>query len=197
MSDLKFGVILVDCPWKYTNFTKIANGAPQYHTMTFEELCELPVGKWADKNCLLASWCTWPMMPQGIELLEYWGFEYITGWPWIKTIPSTESIRCGTGFWAQSVSEYIILARKGKISPPKKSKHRGLLFEEDRQFYGPINKHSDKPEDIPIWLENNFKGPYLELFARRERSNWTTWGLDTGYKLTKNGVERLETANKP
>jgi serine/threonine protein kinase len=26
------------------------------------------------------------------------------------------------------------------------------------------------------------------LFARRERPGWTTWGFDTGYKLTAGGV---------
>jgi len=186
---MKFKVILIDCPWKYNNFSKSANGAPQYPTMTFEELRDLPIQTWTDKNCLMASWCTWPMLPQGIKLIEHWGFEYITGCPWIKTLPKSETIRCGTGFWMQATSEPLILARKGKVSPPKKEKRRGLLIGNDRQFYGPINKHSDKPEDIPTWLENHFEGPYLELFARKSRPNWISWGIDTGYLLTKNGVE--------
>lgn len=190
----KFKVICADPPWKYSNFSLPANGAPQYPTMTFEDLCELPVNDWADKNCLLAMWCTWPMMPEGVKLVEKWGFDYITGIPWIKTIPSTGEIRCNIGFWTLTTSEYIILARKGKVSPPKKDKKRGLLVGEDRQFYSPINKHSTKPEDIQTWIENRFTGPYLELFARRNRENWTCWGYDTGYALTKNGVEAV---NKP
>jgi N6-adenosine-specific RNA methylase IME4 len=187
----KYHVIVADPAWQYDNYTSAAHGAPQYPTMTFEELCELPVQDWADKNCLLALWCTWPMMPQGVKLVEKWGFEYITGWPWIKTLPDSGTIRCGTGFWSQSVSEYLILARKGKVSPPKGNKRRGLLIEDNRQFYGPINKHSTKPEDIQTWIEDRFAGPYLELFARRNRPGWTCWGFDTGYALTKNGVEPL------
>lgn len=184
----KFSVIVLDPPWKYDNFKKTANGAPQYKTMTFEDLCELPVGEWANKNCLLAMWCTWPFMPEGVKLVDTWGFKYITGWPWVKTVPSTESIRCGTGFWTQATSEFLILARKGKVSPPKKNKKRGLMVGDDRQFYSPITNHSSKPEDIQTWIETHFQGPYLELFARRNRPNWTCWGHETGYELTKNGA---------
>ena len=37
-------------------------------------------------------------------------------------------------------------------------------------------KHSQKPEEVADVIEKVSPGPYLELFGRRERKNWTIWG---------------------
>lgn len=187
----KFNVILADPPWNFKNYKKAAHGSPQYPTMSLQDMAKIPVKSWANDNCLLLMWCTWPMLTEGADLLRSWEFKYITGVPWIKTVPNSGTIRCGIGFWTQSTSEFLLIGKRGKVSPSKKDKRRGLLFGEDRQFYGPINKHSTKPEDIQDWVENRFEGPYLELFARRERQDWTCWGYDTGYGLSSEGVEQL------
>lgn len=187
----KYNVIVADPPWNFNNYKKAAHGSPQYPTMSLEDIGKIPVKKWANKNCLLLMWCTWPMLVNGAKLMELWDFSYVTGWPWIKTVPNSGTIRCGIGFWTQSTSEFILVGRRGKVSPSKTDRRRGLLIGEDRQFYGPINKHSTKPEDIQDWVENRYEGPYLELFARRDRPNWTCWGYDTGFKLNEAGVEQL------
>jgi N6-adenosine-specific RNA methylase IME4 len=188
----KYKVICADPAWgAYTNFSKAKHGAPQYEKMPTQAICDIPVNDWADKNCLLALWGTWPLLPDAMKVMEAWGFSYITGLPWIKTVPSSGNIRCGTGFWIQSTSEFLLLGRKGKVSPSKENKRRGLLVGSDRIFYGPVKGHSTKPEDIQTWLENRFSGPYLELFARRKKPGWSCWGLDTGYRLSKAGVQTL------
>jgi len=188
----KYKVIVADPPWDYNNYKKAAHGSPQYPQMKYSDIAAIPVADFADKDCLLVMWTTWPKLDEGVELVKDWGFKYLTGWPWIKTVPSSGEIRCGLGFWAQSTSEPVIIARRGRMSPSKENKRRALLVGEDRQFYAPIGKHSKKPEDIQTWVENRFKGPYLELFARRERPGWTCWGYDTGYKLTPQGVETVK-----
>jgi N6-adenosine-specific RNA methylase IME4 len=189
--ETKYKVILADPAWSFRNYKKAAHGAPQYPTMSVEEMGKIPVRTWADKNCLLLMWCTWPMMPQGVDLMRAWGFNYVTGFPWIKTVPNSGTIRCGIGFWTQSTSEFIMIGRCGKVSANRTDVRRGLLHGEDRQFYGPINKHSSKPEDIQDWIEARYPGPYLELFARRNRPEWDCWGYDTGYALTENGVNQI------
>lgn len=186
----KYKVIVADPPWDYKNYKKPAHGAPQYKTMKFEDIAAIPTSDWADKTCLLVLWCTWPHLNNGIELVSKWGFNYVTGLPWVKTSPKSGEIRCGIGFWTQSASEVILIGRKGKVSPDRKNVRRGILVGEDRQFYAPIRKHSSKPEDIQDWIEARFEGPYLELFARREREKWDCWGLDTGYLLSENGVSQ-------
>ena len=186
---MKYKVILADPPWAYSNFKSAANGSPQYKTMPYENIRSIPAYRWADDNCLLAMWGTWPLLPLGISLVKDWGFDYITGVPWIKTLPSAGDISTGVGFWAQSCSEVLLLARRGKVSPPKVTKHLGLLEGEPRTFYAPVSRrHSRKPEEIHQWIESNFQGPYLELFATKSRDNWTCWGLDLGQELTPQGV---------
>jgi N6-adenosine-specific RNA methylase IME4 len=39
-----------------------------------------------------------------------------------------------------------------------------------------IGEHSVKPEEVRKRIERLVPGPYLELFARRPVSEWTTWG---------------------
>jgi N6-adenosine-specific RNA methylase IME4 len=38
------------------------------------------------------------------------------------------------------------------------------------------NMHSAKPEAFYDLVESVSPGPYLELFARRQRLGWDTWG---------------------
>jgi N6-adenosine-specific RNA methylase IME4 len=190
---MKFKVVLADPPWSYSQFKKRSNGSPQYQTMPFADIQNIPVARWADTDCLLVLWATWPLLNQGIELVKDWGFEYITGMPWVKTLPKAADISTGLGFWSQSCSEVLLLGRRGNVSPPKNTKHLGLLEGEPRSFYAPVSRrHSRKPEEIHQWIESNFEGPYLELFATQPREKWACWGLDLGVELTPEGVVTTE-----
>jgi N6-adenosine-specific RNA methylase IME4 len=40
----------------------------------------------------------------------------------------------------------------------------------------PRARHSRKPEAFLDYIETISAGPYLELFARRQRIGWDTWG---------------------
>jgi N6-adenosine-specific RNA methylase IME4 len=43
-------------------------------------------------------------------------------------------------------------------------------------FQWPRGKHSAKPEAFLDLVEQTSPGPYLEMFARRQRLGWDTWG---------------------
>lgn len=43
-------------------------------------------------------------------------------------------------------------------------------------FQWPRREHSRKPEAFLDLVESVSPGPYLELFARRQRLGWDTWG---------------------
>ena len=45
-----------------------------------------------------------------------------------------------------------------------------------RWFEWPRGRHSEKPEAFLDLVESVSPGPYLELFARRNRLGWDTWG---------------------
>jgi N6-adenosine-specific RNA methylase IME4 len=185
-------VILADPPWAYRIAGVQGDVSAQYATMSYGELCALPVGQWTAPHAVLALWATWPQLDQAVGLMGAWGFDYVTGFPWIKTVGP--AIRVGIGFWTQSVSEMVLIGRKGE---PRRERNGapvlGLLHREARQFYAPGGSpgtHSRKPAGLHEWLESQFDGPYLELFARRKRPGWITWGTDLGFQLTPGGVTR-------
>jgi hypothetical protein len=40
----------------------------------------------------------------------------------------------------------------------------------------PVGAHSEKPDEAYRRMQRLYGGPYLELFARKKREGWTTWG---------------------
>lgn len=190
----QFGCIIADPNWRYDNWTAAKNGAASsaYECADTKDIANLGVQRFAAKDCYLLLWCTGPKVATGDHVLvaESWGFEPVTLAPWVKTLPKKEDISTGIGFWWQSATEIMVLCRRGKPKRKKDAPHElGLLYGEDRSFYAPKSrKHSEKPLGIHEWLERTVEGPYLELFARRERPGWTCLGHDTGWHLTPEGV---------
>ena len=84
------------------------------------------------------------------------------------------SVPYGVGFWARGCSELVLIGRKGNVKSPSDG-FIGLL--------SPNLYHSRKPEDIYAYAES-LPGPYLELFARRIRSGWDTWGNEVTSTIT-------------
>lgn len=186
-----FRTIISDCPWAYDNFGQAKHGAARAHypTMTLEELAAIPVKRWAADDAVLLLWGTWPKLDEAQELVRLWGSSYVTGFPWVKTTPSSGEIRCGIGFWFQSASEPVLLGRWGSLPRSEGAPRvRGLLVGEEMQFYAPTREHSSKPVEIHEYVEQTLPGPYLELFAREERPGWTCWGNELGFELGPWGV---------
>lgn len=90
----KYKIIYADPPWRYQD--RKCNGACEFHynTMKIEDICNLPIQNIADKDCVLFIWVTYPMLKEGLKLIESWGFKYKTiGFQWVKTYPkSTDNL---------------------------------------------------------------------------------------------------------
>jgi N6-adenosine-specific RNA methylase IME4 len=205
---LKAKFILADPNWEYRNMRTKQSGAAKAHYTCLDEsaLSEIPVGMWADEDCVLYLYATWPKLTVAFSVAEAWGFpeeSYVTGYPWIKVSPSSGDVRTGIGFWAQSTSELVLIFRRGKAKSPgggaskrgeKRDNVLGLLCGSKRQFYAPIKEHSAKPLMVYDWAKAKLQGPYLELFARNSIFGWNCWGHDTGYHLHPGGVCSVEEA---
>lgn len=196
--DVRFKLIYADVAWEYDSYTSSDHGAvaSQYPTMTVSEIAAIPVGeKFAHDNAIMLFWATWPHLQDAMTVIKTWGFDYVTGAPWVKTVPSSGDVRLGIGYYFQSTSECLLLCKRGKGKRRKGSKAMfGLLTSlaqdmKERVLYAPRKRHSEKPVLLYDYIEANCDGPYLELFARTTRPGWTSWGLDTGWRLTKDGVE--------
>ena len=171
----KYGVILADPPWDYRNGGN-GRAAAHYPLMTPEQIAKLPVGDFAHDSSVLLMWATWPQMQTAMALVgPAWGFEYVTGFPWIKLYdPPVYDLfgdvrirpTWGTGAWVRGCSEPVTIWKKKNAKPPQ------------ADFMGLISKrmqHSRKPDNLHEYAES-FPGPYLELFARRPRAGWDVWG---------------------
>ncbi len=163
----RYGVIVADPPWPY----RVAKGQgiaeDQYAVMTDDDLRAMPVSQLALDDCILFLWGTWPKMPEAIQLMTAWGFDYVTGFPWVKTNSKNGQPFYGVGYWVRGCSEYVLIGRCGHVSPPRMKGFMGIL--------SPGFKHSRKPDSVHEIAEA-LPGPYLELFGRRSRSGWTVFG---------------------
>ena len=171
---MKYDVILADPPWNYNNSGCRGAAENEYPTMATDDICNLPVRSLATNDCVLFLWCTWPQSPDGLKVMEAWGFRYITGFPWVKITGIANNlwgdieikVPYGVGFWARGCTEFLMIGTIGKVSPPSNG-FIGLL--------SPNLFHSRKPESVYEFAEA-IPGERIELFARRPREGWHIWG---------------------
>lgn len=162
----KFATIMIDPPWDWGDEgdqDQLGRARPDYATMSKEQLLALPLPDLSDVDCHLYLWITNRSLPKGFDLIERWGFRYITMITWAKP-------HFGMGNYFRGQTEQVLFAVKG--SQPLKRKDVGTLFQAPR---GP-NGHSSKPPEFYQLVESCSPGPYLEMFSRSEREGWKTWG---------------------
>ena len=165
MPDKKYNIIYADPPWQYKVYAKKGKGRSaenHYHTMSIEEIRSLPVKKIAADDCILFLWVTFPCLPEGLSVMENWGFSYKTcGFNWVKRNRKADTFFLGLGFWTRSNSEICLLGTKGK--PKRVSKAVPQICD------ARIMEHSRKPDEIRSRIVNLCGDiPRIELFARQE-----------------------------
>lgn len=142
-----------------------------FPSMTVAEIAALPVSELAAPNAHLYLWTTNGYLPRAFEVIDAWGFDYSTTLVWAKTPFGGGGLG---GAW-RITTEYLLFARRGSL--PALSHHIGTWFHIKRE-YDERGKpqHSRKPAAFLDLIEQVSPGPYLEMFARRNRLGWDTWG---------------------
>lgn len=163
LPDGKFSVIYADPPWQYDNSGFSEAAESQYPTMPLDEICSLPVGDLATETSVLFLWATNPLLPEALQVLKAWGFEYKTNIAWIKDMGR------GKGWFLKSKHELILIGVKEQTPHPLT--RPDSCFESDR---GTV--HSRKPELAYELIESMYPGTKVELFARNKRDGWYSWG---------------------
>lgn len=171
----KFKTILADPPWQFQNRTgKMApehKRLSRYPTMRLEEIKKLPVAEVAEENSHLYLWVPNALLPEGLEVMKAWGFQYKTNIIWEKIRKDGGPDGRGVGFYFRNVTEMLLFGVRGgniRTLPPARAQVN-LIRSQKRE-------HSRKPDEIIKLIEACSPGPYLELFARGERDGWTVWG---------------------
>lgn len=174
-SGKQFKTLLADPPWRFMNRTgKMApehKRLSRYATMTTEDICSLPVGKTVGEQAHLYLWVPNALLPDGLEVMRAWGFEYKTNLIWEKIRKDGGPDGRGVGFYFRNVTEILLFGIRGKNMRTLAPGRRQVNFMEARK-----REHSRKPDEQYAIIESCSPGPYLELFARGERRGWTCWG---------------------
>lgn len=167
----KYRTIVADPPWAYRNGSIPSGGVDhQFGTMTNPEIAALPVVEMADDDAHLYLWVTNPRLfpephDEGVgplEIMAAWGFRYITLLTWLKP-------GLGLGYYFRSRTEHVMFGVRGSAPIPAEIREANV-------FSGPRAEHSRKPEVFLDLVEAVSQPPYLELFSRRSRLGWDTWG---------------------
>lgn len=181
-----YGAILADPPWSFKTYSAKGEGrsaVQHYNTMDLEAIKALPVSQWAAPDCALFMWITFPTLPQALDVMRAWGFEFKTvAFLWTKTNKRHDGgpaargdFFMGLGYWTRANGEACLLGTRGKPT---------RLARDVRQLIvSPVREHSRKPDEVRGRIQRLVPGPYLEMFARQRAPGWDAWG---------NEVDRFE-----
>ena len=181
----RFATVLADPPWRFANRTgKMApehRRLSRYGTMTVEEICALPVAGILAPTAHLYLWVPNALLPNGLRVMEAWGFAYKTNIVWHKLRKDGGSDGRGVGFYFRNVTELILFGVRGKNARTLAPGRTQVNYLGTRK-----REHSRKPDEQYELIESCSPGPYLELFARGARPNWAVWGnqADESYEPT-------------
>jgi len=171
---VKYNIIYADPPWQWNTYSKkgIVSGSAEKHysLMDTEDICNLPVSRLADKDCVLFLWVTFPRLKDGIKVLEAWGFDYKTvGFSWVKLNPKGQGYHTGLGYYTRSNVEICLIGRVGSLK---------IIDRKVKQLIvSPRREHSRKPDETRERIVQMYGNlPRIELFARQKFEGWDTYG---------------------
>jgi N6-adenosine-specific RNA methylase IME4 len=164
----KFKTIVADPPWRYKRALpgfpgdrENLSGTP-YNTMSIEEICALPVRDLAEDDAHLYMWTTGTHLFESAKVVEAWGFRVAQVLTWCKP---PRGITVGA---FSPTTEFAFFCRRGSLPAARRIDSTWFLWKR--------SGHSAKPEAFIDMVESVSPGPYVELFARRQRLGWATWG---------------------
>lgn len=185
----KYRSIVADPPWPFQwgggkGGRRRRETELGYRTMTIAEIAALDVASLADDTCNLFLWATDEVYREGqaVHVARSWGFEPVgVSLIWVKD-------NYGPGLFPRPAHEHVLVCRtKGKSAIWTRGDDGEFIYavratrswQRWSQLRAPMNggkQHSRKPEGLGDLVEIVSPGPYLELFARRTRLGWDSWG---------------------
>lgn len=154
--------------------------ALQYPTMSVEEIAALEIPAADDAH--LYIWTINKYIEETYAIARAWGFEPSTMLYWLK-----QPMGLGLGGAFVPCVEPILFCRRGKLPTKRRM---------DRNWWGwPRGRHSAKPEEFQSIVEQVSPGPYLEMFARRKRHGWASWGNEITPDVEIHSPENIKLDN--
>ena len=160
-----YRTIVADPPWPSMHQRSTYHrGKPERHypTMPLDEILGLDVGALAAPDAHLWVWGVNRCMEDAYRAVRAWGFTPMSLLTWCKPGP-------GMGYYLRNNTEHCIFATRGRPMVPETKALASW-------FVWPRLRHSEKPAEFFALVEQVSPGPRLEMFARRQRLGWDTWG---------------------
>jgi N6-adenosine-specific RNA methylase IME4 len=143
----------------------------RYSTMSLDEIAALPIADHAADTSHLYLWVPNALLPDGLRVMQAWGFNYKSNIVWYKTRKDGGPDGRGVGFYFRNVTEILLFGVRGKNARTLKPGRTQVNIIPARK-----REHSRKPDETYQIIEECSSGPFLELFARGSRKGWTAWG---------------------
>jgi len=183
MEKKQYKIIYADPAWVYNDKSKSHGGGAESHykcTAT-EEMGKMNIP--ADDNSVCLMWCTYPQLPEGLKLMELWGFKFKTvAFTWIKKNKVADTFFFGMGRHTRGNPEIVLLGIRGKGVSRISASIPNL------QIYR-IRKHSQKPDEIKNEIVKLYGDiSRIELFARKKfNDGWDYFGneINSDIKIVK------------
>lgn len=180
---MKYRTIVADPPWPMGDFgarslsTKgfwaerhVGPSKPvPYERMSINAIAALPVSDVAEDGAHLYLWAINSLVCEAHDVARAWGFRPASLLTWCK-----EPRGLGMGGTFVGSTEIILFCRRGSLAALRR--WDTTWFRWKRPYVNGKPAHSTKPEAMLDMVEQTSPGPYLELFARRNRLGWDTWG---------------------
>jgi N6-adenosine-specific RNA methylase IME4 len=195
-----FHTALGDPAWQFENRTgKVApehRRLHRYGTLSFDEICALPVARVMAVPAHLYLWVPNALLPDGLRVMAAWGFTYKSNIVWYKIRRDGGPDRRGVGFYFRNVTELLLFGVRGKDARTLAPGRRQPNIIETRK-----REHSRKPDEQYALIEACSPGPFLELFARTQQQTglfpcrqreWTRLGDEAENELELTDEQILE-----
>src|SRR5690606_8502505 len=150
--------------------------------LDLDTICALPVQDIAAKNAHLYLWVPNALLPDGLRVMEEWGFRYVSNVVWAKRRKDGGPDGRGVGFYFRNVTELILFGVRGSMRTLAPARSMVNMIETRKR------EHSRKPDEQYPMIEAASPGPYLEMFARYARPGWTVWGDESSEDITPRGT---------
>lgn len=179
MTNKKFRTVYADPPWPERGGGRIKRGADNhYPVMKIKDIKAMGESlrpHLDESGCHLHLWATNNYLKQALEVMEAWGFRYVTMATWAKD-------RFGLGQYRRGQTEHLLFGVMGKLPYKVVDGKRVTVSTLIGGKPLPRSEHSRKPMEARVEIERMSYPPFLELFARQQylplfgSKHWHVWG---------------------
>jgi N6-adenosine-specific RNA methylase IME4 len=172
-----YEVVAADFPWFYWGDRgRMGTAGKYYPLMPDEEVLAFPMRSLMMERAMLFLWATSPRLNFAMDCIRNWGLFYRgVSFDWIKTRKDGWPIRAQgvRPSITKSTSELVLGASTVEFGRPLPVHDESV----EQVVLAPKRGHSVKPIEVYRRIERLYPNvSKLELFARRPRAGWDTWG---------------------